>query len=166
MEQQAQRSASPGDPDDIINHFSPDGRMRPERFADSRDGADRTRVHIDPEPDLLARLQRVREARNPLLEAALPLLRVLSEMPEKLPGTDGVVDEFRGVLDREVRNFQTLCDKASLRREHVLTARYCLCTAIDEAASSMPWGAVASGRRAAWPSAFTKTSRAARSSSC
>lgn len=140
MEQQTQRSASPNDPDAILNQFSPEGRLRPERFADSRDGADRTQVHIDPEPDLLARLQRVREARNPLLEAALPLLRVLSEMPETLPGSDAVVDEFRGVLDREVRNFQTLCDKASLRREHALTARYCLCTAIDEAASSMPWG--------------------------
>lgn len=95
---------------------------------------------LDPPPPLEGRLEAVQAARNPLLEAAKPLLRVLSEMPSELPEGDGVVDEFRDVLDQEVKSFQTLCDKASLRREHVLTARYCLCTAIDEAASSTSWG--------------------------
>jgi type VI secretion system protein ImpK len=94
---------------------------------------------LDPPPPLEGRLEAVQAARNPLLEASKPL-RVLSEMPAQLPEGDGVVDEFRNVLDQEVKSFQTLCDKASLRREHVLTARYCLCTAIDEAASSTSWG--------------------------
>ncbi|MDN4562905.1 DotU family type IV/VI secretion system protein, partial [Salmonella enterica subsp. enterica serovar Typhimurium] len=31
--------------------------------------------------------------------------------------------------------YQTLCDQANLRREHVLAVRYCLCTALDEAAN-------------------------------
>lgn len=97
-------------------------------------------VLIDPEPDVQARLERVRTAQNPLLEAARPLLRILSEMPEKLPEGFDVMEQFRAMLDREVRTFQTLCDKASLRREHAITARYCLCTAIDEAASSTLWG--------------------------
>jgi type VI secretion system protein ImpK len=82
----------------------------------------------------------LKHARNPLLEASKPLLRVLSEMPAVLPEGDDVVNEFRDVLDQEVKSFQALCDKASMRREHVLTARYCLCTAIDEAASSTQWG--------------------------
>lgn len=95
---------------------------------------------IDPAFPLEERLEQVKAARNPLLEAAKPLLRVLSEMPHQLPDGEGVVSRFRDLLDQEVRSFQSLCDKTSLRREHALTARYCLCTAIDEAASSTPWG--------------------------
>lgn len=99
-----------------------------------------SRPHIDPEPDVQVRLERVLKATNPLLEAARPLLRMLSDMPKSLPGGYEVLVELREALDREVRTFQTLCDKASLRREHVLSARYCLCTAIDEAALSTTWG--------------------------
>jgi type VI secretion system protein ImpK len=100
--------------------------------------------YVEPEPDIQERLQRVLTAQNPLLEAARPLLRILSDMQDNLP--DGPenqktkLDSFRAALDREVRSFQLICDKASLRREHVLSARYCLCTAVDEAASSTGWG--------------------------
>ena len=97
-------------------------------------------IHLEPPPPLEGRLEALKHARNPLLEASKPLLRVLSEMPAMLPEGDDVVNEFRDVLDQEVKSFQALCDKASMRREHVLTARYCLCTAIDEAASSTQWG--------------------------
>lgn len=97
-------------------------------------------LQIDPASPAEERLEKVKAARNALLEAAKPLLRVLSEMPRQLPEGDAVIHKFREVLDQEVRSFQTLCDKTSLRREHVLTARYCLCTAIDEAASSTSWG--------------------------
>ncbi|MBJ2559668.1 type IVB secretion system protein IcmH/DotU, partial [Salmonella enterica subsp. enterica serovar Kottbus] len=38
-----------------------------------------------------------------------------------------------------------LCDQANLRREHVLAVRYCLCTALDEAANNTTWG-----RRGIW----------------
>jgi type VI secretion system protein ImpK len=100
----------------------------------------KSEFQLDPPPPIEGRLEALKAARNPLLEACKPLLRVLSEMPTQLPEGDGVVDEFRDVLDHEVKSFQALCDKASLRREHVLTARYCLCTAIDEAASSTSWG--------------------------
>jgi len=98
------------------------------------------RPHIDPEPDVQVRLERVLKATNPLLEAARPLLRMLSDMPKTLPGGYEVLVELREALDREVRTFQALCDKTNLRREHVLSARYCLCTAIDEAANSTEWG--------------------------
>ena len=84
-------------------------------------------LQIDPASPAEERLEKVKAARNALLEAAKPLLRVLSEMPRQLPEGDAVIHKFREVLDQEVRSFQTLCDKTSLRREHVLTARYCLC---------------------------------------
>ncbi|MDI8746414.1 DotU family type IV/VI secretion system protein, partial [Salmonella enterica subsp. enterica serovar Montevideo] len=40
----------------------------------------------------------------------------------------------------EMHLYQTLCDQANLRREHVLAVRYCLCTALDEAANNTTWG--------------------------
>jgi len=129
-------------PGEGLEQFTEDGRLRSAGPwpLDALDRTEGGKVRIDPEPDLQTRLEHMKTARNPLLEAARPLLRILSEMPKKLPDGENVLEEFRAVLDREVRSFQTLCDKASLRREHVLTARYCLCTAIDEAASSTDWG--------------------------
>lgn len=136
MQQQIEQDAAA---DRVLDMYSNSGQGEPGGDAASRSHEQRPR--IDPEPDMLARLERVLKAANPLLEAALPLLRILSDMPRELPGGEGVLAEFREALDREVRTFQAICDKASLRREHVLSARYCLCTAIDEAASSTRWGA-------------------------
>ncbi|MDR1995537.1 type VI secretion system protein TssL, long form [Azonexus sp.] len=90
--------------------------------------------------DLESRLACIKAARNPLLEASAPLLRALAEMPAALPEGQSVLETLREMLAREVNTFQNLCDKANLRREHVLTARYSLCTALDEAAAGMPWG--------------------------
>ncbi|KAF4529969.1 hypothetical protein B566_EDAN018275 [Ephemera danica] len=101
---------------------------------------DNRRNILDPEPDLQTRQARILRAKNPLLEAARPLLRILGEMPQRLPAGEDVMDKFHRALEREVTSFQLLCDRTSLRREHVTTARYCLCTAIDEAASSTEWG--------------------------
>ncbi|ATE59936.1 type VI secretion system protein TssL, long form [Thauera sinica] len=96
---------------------------------------------VDPEPDVEERLGYILSARNPLLQASIPLLRMLAEMPDKLPAGHEALAVFRKLLEQEVMTFQNLCDKANLRREHVITARYCLCTALDEAASSTEWGA-------------------------
>ncbi|MGS9140259.1 DotU family type IV/VI secretion system protein, partial [Salmonella enterica subsp. enterica serovar Infantis] len=56
-----------------------------------------------------------------------------------------LVEPYRNLLVREMHLSQTLCDQANLRREHVLAVRYCLCTALDEAATNTPWG-----RRGVW----------------
>lgn len=36
--------------------------------------------------------------------------------------------------------FQKLCEQANIRRDHMIGARYCLCTALDEAAMQTAWG--------------------------
>jgi type VI secretion system protein ImpK len=77
-----------------------------------------------------ARLQAINAARNPLLEAGRPLLRALADMPRQLD-TDAI-DPLRRLLQQEVRLFQKLCEQANLRRDHMLGARYSLCTALDE----------------------------------
>jgi type VI secretion system protein ImpK len=84
------------------------------------------------------RLAAIRAARNPLLEAARPLLRALADLPDQLE-KDGI-DQLRVLLEQEVRGFQKLCDQISIRRDHMLGARYCLCTALDEAAMQTVWG--------------------------
>lgn len=87
---------------------------------------------------LTTRLAAIKAADNPLLEAARPLLRALAELPETLDHER--VEQLRDLLEQEVRAFQKLCEQTSIRRDHMLGARYCLCTAIDEAAMQTAWG--------------------------
>ncbi|WP_165967879.1 type VI secretion system protein TssL, long form [Sapientia aquatica] len=85
------------------------------------------------------RFTAISAARNPLLEAAKPLLLAIATMPKQL--NDPIqIEGFRGLLKREIRSFQDICAKANIRREHLITASFCLCTALDEAASSTYWG--------------------------
>jgi len=94
------------------------------------------------------RLARITAAANPLLEAAMPLLRLTAELPHSL-GPRGVLLLSR-LLQNEVQNFQTLCTAAQIRHEHLVAASYCLCTAIDEAASSSTWGGTTDGEVGIW----------------
>jgi len=52
---------------------------------------------------------------------------------------------LRQRLIDEIRQFEMHCQRAGLPYEVIIGARYCLCTAIDEAAALTPWGS------AAWP---------------
>ncbi|KVH46119.1 hypothetical protein WL93_12110 [Burkholderia diffusa] len=91
------------------------------------------------QPDLFSeRLAAVRTHRNPLLEAARPLLRAQADMPEYLD-TDAI-PALRSLLEQEMRTFQKLCEQANIRRDHMIGARYCLCTALDEVAMQTTWG--------------------------
>lgn len=95
-------------------------------------------AHQPMPTDMTQRLGVVLTARNPLLAAAAPLLRALAEMPERLP--ERGLAHLRQLLEIEIRTFSRLCDQANLRRDHMLAARYTLCTALDEAANLQPWG--------------------------
>ena len=91
-------------------------------------------------PEILAeRLKHISVARNPLLEAAEPLLLLLAQMPQELdPKVQ--VSLFQKLLQGEVRNFLTVCGKAKIAPQHIREASFFLCTAIDEAASGTSWG--------------------------
>ena len=98
---------------------------------------------VEDGPDMKIRLAEITAAVNPLLAAASPLLCALAQMPRELsPVLSNIIVPL---LEREVRRYQTLCDQANLRREHVLAVRYCLCTSLDEAANNTVWG-----RRGVW----------------
>lgn len=89
--------------------------------------------------DFAVRLEDVKAARNPLLEAAGPLLRLLAAMPDNMPDQKAIT-ALRQLLMREIGHFQNLCDKAGVPWKQVAVARYCLCTALDEAANRSAWG--------------------------
>jgi len=112
----------------------PGGAFHSGKTADQRSGARRRRPlgPIPPPEDEQSRLTAAMDHRNPLLEASRVLLRALTDMPA-LIGI-GHHERLRGLLMDEVRVFERLCVRANVRIEHVIGARYCLCTALDEAA--------------------------------
>lgn len=108
----------------------------------SRD-APKVEIALDEEgtaAEFAVRLEAVKVAANPLLEAAGPLLRLLASMPESLPDQTAIMT-LREMLVREIGVFQNICDKAEVPWKSVAVARYCLCTALDEAANRSVWGA-------------------------
>ncbi|MDI3383523.1 type VI secretion system protein TssL, long form [Xenophilus aerolatus] len=108
-------------------------------------------VTLDADPPVRPRLDAVKSAKNPLLEAAQPLLRALADMSPTLD-SEGV-EPLRRLLEREVLTFQALCSDAAIRHEHVVAASYALCTALDEAANSTEWGGTkAEGQAGVWAS--------------
>ncbi|KUY71979.1 type VI secretion system protein TssL, long form [Burkholderia sp. RF4-BP95] len=108
-------------------------------FADTVDpDRNRTTFVIPPGEAEMQRLNAVKVANNPLLEAARPLLRAQADMPDALGDSAGEL--LRRMLEHEMRVFQKLCEQANIRRDHMIGARYCLCTALDEAAMRTEWG--------------------------
>ncbi|OXJ15483.1 type VI secretion system protein TssL, long form [Burkholderia sp. AU6039] len=85
------------------------------------------------------RLAAVRVARNPLMEASRVLLRAQADMPDMLTSNQAIA-WLKSLLEREVRIFEKLCEQANIRRDHMIGASYCLCTALDEAATQTAWG--------------------------
>jgi len=85
------------------------------------------------------RVAKVRAAQIPLLEAALPLLRALSEMPETIPAVRDV-ESLKDILKHEITVFGVVCDEADIPWKKMAIVRYCLCTALDEAAHATRWG--------------------------
>ena len=76
---------------------------------------------------------------TPLLEAAQPLLRALSEMPQKIADASQV-QILKESLKNEITLFSVVCDEADISWKKMAIVRYCLCTALDEAAHTMSWG--------------------------
>ena len=75
---------------------------------------------------------------NPLLQLAAPLLSTASQlraMPQH-PNPAGL----RAALIESVKRFERQAQMRGLPQEHVVAARYILCSFIDECASSTPWG--------------------------
>ncbi|MFL9996868.1 type VI secretion system protein TssL, long form [Paraburkholderia sediminicola] len=81
--------------------------------------------------------QQVSSANNPLVAAANPLLNTLTQIRTSTTLTP---ERLREYLVDEIRRFQTRAQQAAIAIETIVGARYCLCTALDEAAALAPWG--------------------------
>src|SRR5262245_10160920 len=75
---------------------------------------------------------------NPLVRAAIPLLLVVAQVRESVSSVD-VPGLRRQVLD-EIRQFEEQARASRVPNEVVLSARYVICAALDEAVLSTPWG--------------------------
>ncbi|PKH20856.1 type VI secretion system protein TssL [Enterobacterales bacterium CwR94] len=85
------------------------------------------------------RVAKVQAAPVPLLEAIQPLLRALSEMPEKVQDRDQAW-LLKESLKNEITLFNVVCDEVDISWKKMAIVRYCICTALDEAAHARPWG--------------------------
>ena len=75
---------------------------------------------------------------NPLSTAAARLLALMTQL-RSLPTHDDV-DGLHRQVTAAVQAFEKDANNAQVAPEHVLSARYALCAAIDETVLSTPWG--------------------------
>ncbi|WP_281081306.1 DotU family type VI secretion system protein [Variovorax paradoxus] len=75
---------------------------------------------------------------NPLVAAANPLLDLIPQI--RATGHHDSPAQLREHLVDEVRRFETRAQQSGISPEVIIGARYCLCTAVDEAAALTPWG--------------------------
>ncbi|MGO1768071.1 MAG: type IVB secretion system protein IcmH/DotU, partial [Advenella sp.] len=75
---------------------------------------------------------------NTLVAAANPLLVLIPQIRNTRSHPSPA--QLREHLVDEVRQFELRAQHAGIRNETILGARYCLCTALDEAAALTPWG--------------------------
>lgn len=75
---------------------------------------------------------------NPLIAAANPLLNIVPQLrtTPHHPDPSGL----RDFIAQNIKVFETRAKAAGVASEKVIAARYALCTLLDEAAASTPWG--------------------------
>ncbi len=75
---------------------------------------------------------------NVLVAAANPLINVIPQIRHSVSHDDPA--QLRQQLIDQIRRFELSCQQSGLGYEVIIGARYCLCTALDEAAALTPWG--------------------------
>ncbi|QDQ25433.1 type VI secretion system protein TssL [Chitinimonas arctica] len=75
---------------------------------------------------------------NPLVRAAQPLLQLVPLL--RLTMTPPTMEALRGQLMEMTKTFVADCQQQRIAVELLATARYCLCTLLDEVISATPWG--------------------------
>jgi type VI secretion system protein ImpK len=127
-----------GDPGATIMIPNPGGRLRPE--------ADNGGVAAPPPPPAPS-AQRLPsdfggEARgqsNPILSASNTLIAVLTALSNSLSHPN--IAQLQQELATEISKLDNRLQQRGVNNEEALTARYILCTAIDETVMNTPWGA-------------------------
>ncbi len=103
-----------------------------------------------PDPQTSARSPGQAAEADALLRHAAPLLRALAAIQCASEPAAGGLASLHDRLARAVVEFSDACDRAQLRHEHMVAARYALCTALDEALSCKPWAGGEQGSVGPW----------------
>jgi type VI secretion system protein ImpK len=82
---------------------------------------------------------------NPLVAAANPLLNLVPQLRQAQRPDDPV--HLRETLARAVSAFEAKARETGVLNEHIVGARYALCTFLDETAANTPWGEKAWAQR-------------------
>jgi type VI secretion system protein ImpK len=135
--EQAHRMASTTNaPDDPFGNFAGHGTfIRPKPAGWTSPPANGDALHD------LAALQETAPADhglNPLLAVANRLLLLAPHLARTRHVAD--LDALRASLAQGVREFEAAAKELGIAPERVMAARYVLCTLLDEAASTTPWG--------------------------
>ncbi len=77
---------------------------------------------------------------NPLTSAAMPLLLLMIKLRQTQPIDPDQIVEIRRLVINEIMAFVETARKLQCSPRIILAARYCLCTALDEAVLSTRWG--------------------------
>lgn len=75
---------------------------------------------------------------NPMLDAASTLIAVFQKTRQSVSHRD--VGGLHQRLSSEIRQFENSLKMMQIKPEVILSARYCVCTVLDEAVLNTPWG--------------------------
>ena len=75
---------------------------------------------------------------NPLVSAAAPLLNAAPRIRAMAQHANPA--GLKDALADAIRKFEAQAHAKGLRNDHIIAARYVLCTLLDESAASTPWG--------------------------
>lgn len=81
----------------------------------------------------------LRKGLNPLVNCATTLLAVATRLRTTLQHTNA--PELHRLLTEEIKTFEQRARNSGCIEESVITARYLLCTLVDEIVLNTPWGA-------------------------
>ena len=124
------------DPNATVVIPNPGGRLRPEIGATPSGPA----TEAIPRGQLPLHMRvEVKSQANAILSASNTLITVLSALSNSMSHPN--IAQLQQELATEMGTLDAKLKRAGVRNEEALTARYILCTAIDETVMNTPWGA-------------------------
>jgi type VI secretion system protein ImpK len=126
-----------GDPGATIMIPNPGRRLRAEASVDAPPASAPSPAQQAPLPSSFDTT--VKGQSNIFLAASNTLIAVLSALTNSMSHPN--VAQLQQELSTEIGSFDRQLAQAGVRNEEAMTARYVLCSAIDEAVMNTPWGA-------------------------
>ncbi len=83
--------------------------------------------------------QQTKQQTNYLIRIATPLMTLINQIRHTVEQQN--TEKLRAQVSEEIQQFERQVLASGYPQKTVLMARYCLCTAFDEAVLSTPWGA-------------------------